>query len=150
MKSTYEELERRIAVLDLQLNLSLAVERAWETTMMLACGEDGPKSVADKFAALEAKCAALAAENAALKAAAKETLAHWAAAEPGEMEQMMDKCMPSLRVAYCETPATDAFLVEVRAQGVEIFGQYHNFSEKLLIQKEAKKFAAQLRKGVQS
>ncbi|WP_339025754.1 hypothetical protein [Leclercia pneumoniae] len=62
---------------------------------------------------------ALAAENAGLKAAAKETLAHWAAAEPGEMEPMMDKCMPSLRVAYCETPATDSFLAEVRAQGVK-------------------------------
>lgn len=96
---------------------------------------------------LEAKCVALAAENAALNAAAKETLAHWAAAEPGEMEQMMDKCMPSLRDAYCETPATDAFLAEVRAQGVEMFGQYHNFSKKLFIQKEAKKFAAQLRQG---
>jgi len=43
------------------------------------------------------------------------------------------------------TPATDAYLAEVRAQGVEMFGQYHNFSQKLLIQKEAKKFAAQLR-----
>ena len=68
---------------------------------------------------LEAKCAALAVETAGLKAAAKETLAHWAAAEPGEMEQMMDKCMPNLRVAYCETPATDAILAEVRAQGVK-------------------------------
>ena len=45
------------------------------------------------------------------------------------------------------TPATDAFMAEVRAQGVEMFGQYHNFSEKLFIQKEAQKFAAQLRKG---
>ncbi|MDR5967564.1 hypothetical protein [Escherichia coli] len=31
--------------------------------MMQACGEDGPKSVADKFAELEAKCAALATDN---------------------------------------------------------------------------------------
>ena len=46
-----------------------------------------------------------------------------------------------------QTPATDAFLTEVRAQGVDMFGQYHNFSEKLFIQKEAKKFAAQLRQG---
>lgn len=46
-----------------------------------------------------------------------------------------------------KTPATDAFMAEVRAQGVEMFGQYHNFSEKLFIQKEAQKFAAQLRKG---
>lgn len=58
----------------------------------------------------------LAAENAGLKAAAKETLAHWAAAEPSEMEQMMDKCMPNLRIAYCETPATDAFLAEVKTE----------------------------------
>lgn len=71
------------------------------------------------YEALQAKCAALEVENAGLKAAAKETLAHWAAAEPGEMEQMMDKCMPNLRIAYCETPATDAFLAEVRAHGVK-------------------------------
>ncbi|HCB1635928.1 TPA: hypothetical protein MYP50_004193 [Citrobacter freundii] len=49
-----------------------------------------------------------------------------------------------------ETTSTDAFLAEVRAQGVEMFGQYHNFSEKLFIQKESKKFAAQLRKGAKS
>ncbi|EKY3999077.1 hypothetical protein QTV03_004379 [Enterobacter roggenkampii] len=35
-------------------------ERVWERTMMDACGEDGPKSVADKFAELKAQCAALA------------------------------------------------------------------------------------------
>lgn len=46
-----------------------------------------------------------------------------------------------------KTPATAAFLAEVRASGVEMFGQYHNFSEKLFIQKEAQKFAAQLRQG---
>lgn len=57
----------------------------------------------------------LVAESLAMKSAAKEVLAHWAAAEPGEMDQMMDKCMPDLRVAYCETPATDACLAEVRA-----------------------------------
>lgn len=50
-------------------------------------------------------------------------------------------------IAEEQTPATDAFLTEVRAQGVDMFGQYHNFSEKLFIQKEAKKFAAQLRQG---
>ena len=72
--------------------------------------------MAVQLANAESKCRELAAENAGLKAAAKETLAHWAAAEPGEMEQMMDKCMPNLRVAYCETPATDAILAEVRAQ----------------------------------
>ncbi|MFI3665986.1 hypothetical protein [Citrobacter braakii] len=49
-----------------------------------------------------------------------------------------------------EPPATDAFMAEVRASGVEMFGQYHNFSEKLFIQKEAQKFAAKLLKGDKS
>lgn len=89
----------------------------------------------EDYAALEARCAALAAENAGLKAANAEGC-KW------DGEQWVGISI--------ETPATDAFLAEVRAQGVEMFGQYHNFSEKLFIQKEAKKFAAQLRKGVQS
>lgn len=61
----------------------------------------------------------LVAESVAMKSAAKEVLAHWAAAEPGEMEQMMDKCMPDLRVAYCETHATDSILRAAEARGVD-------------------------------
>ncbi|MEI9549967.1 Uncharacterised protein [Enterobacter kobei] len=76
----------------------------------------------EDYAALEARCAALASEVYDLK-------------HPGTY-------LPSKR----ETPALDAFLAEVRAQGVEMFGQYHNFSEKLFIQKEAKKFATKLRR----
>ena len=49
------ELESKIALLEVQLKLSEAAERAWESSMMQACGEDGPKSVADKFAELESK-----------------------------------------------------------------------------------------------
>ncbi|EFK1635166.1 hypothetical protein AYL79_003414 [Escherichia coli] len=59
----FGELESKIALLEVQLKLSEAAERAWESSMMQACGEDGPKSVADKFAELEAKCAALATDN---------------------------------------------------------------------------------------
>ncbi|EHS3158400.1 hypothetical protein KV219_002226 [Escherichia coli] len=59
----FGELESKIALLEVQLKLSEAAERAWESSMMHACGEDGPKSVADKFAELEAKCAALATDN---------------------------------------------------------------------------------------
>lgn len=85
---------------------------------------------------LEARCAALATENAVLK----------------ESEREFDKMCaeefgPDWVSEFTETPATDAFLAEVRAQGVEMFGQHHNFSEKLFIQKEAQKFADQLRKG---
>lgn len=84
---------------------------------------------------LEAKCAALAAEKekfAVECAAAKIAIAYL---KSGRQDFSLN------------TPAADAFLAEVRAQGVEMFGQYHNFSEKLFIQKEAQKFAAQLRKG---
>ncbi|EKJ4550355.1 hypothetical protein PG227_004619, partial [Escherichia coli] len=51
----FGELESKIALLEVQLKLSEAAERAWESSMMQACGEDGPKSVADKFAELESK-----------------------------------------------------------------------------------------------
>ena len=51
------------------------------------------------------------------------------------------------RMGWPKTPATDAAIANIQAQGVDMFGQYHNFSEKLFIQKEAKKFAAQLRQG---
>lgn len=89
---------------------------------------------------MEAKCAALAAENAGLKES-RQRLAEF-------IHEELDADYP-LNMDI-KTPAADAYRAEVRAQGVEMFGQYHNFSEKLFIQKEAKKFAAQLRKGVQS
>lgn len=81
----------------------------------------------DRLSELEAKCAALAAEVCDLK-------------HPGTY-------LPSKR----ETPALDAFLAEVRAQGVEAFasvlesrGRHHDYVE------IANAYAAQLRKGVQS
>ncbi|EME2546260.1 hypothetical protein VXM01_004227 [Escherichia coli] len=107
---TIDNLEAKCAALSAQLEISVAAERAWERTMMYACGEDGPKSVADKFAAIEAKCAELAAENAELK----------------ESEREFDKMCaeefgPDWVSEFTETPATDAFLAEVRAQGVEMY-----------------------------
>ncbi|MBJ9142261.1 hypothetical protein [Citrobacter koseri] len=58
-----------------------------------------------------------------------------------------DDVMPDL---WSETPATDAFLAELRAQGVEIFGDYLNglgWDETDI--KQVRDFAANLRKGVQ-
>lgn len=51
-----------------------------------------------------------------------------------------------------ETPATDAFLAEVRAQWVEIFSEKFGGGTLLsdMVKETAKEFAAQLRKGVQS
>lgn len=130
MNQAHEEIEAKIALLEVQLKLSEAAERAWETSMMQACGEDGPKSVADKFAELESKletalrecrsagitidnleskCAALAAENAKLK-------------EFISLECMVFGDNKNLLVAESfipETTATDAFLAEVRAQSAD-------------------------------
>ncbi|MCX3205669.1 hypothetical protein ORT97_23910 [Escherichia coli] len=133
----FGELESKIALLEVQLKLSEAAERAWESSMMQACGEDGPKSVADKFAELEAKCAALAAENAALKAAinpeeipedAVEAFTETAIMDHDWddtcswtwVENDTDVIRAVLEAIRPETPATDAFLAEVRAQGVEM------------------------------
>ena len=59
-----------------------------------------------KFAEAEARCAALAAENAGLKR---------------NLEGTAEFCYSEIP----ETPATDAFLAEVRAQGVEMVIAYH-------------------------
>lgn len=162
----FGELESKIALLEVQLKLSEAAERAWESSMMQACGEDGPKSVADKFAELEAKCAALATDNekameAMRQADAAVKLAHEKfsalAAENAMLKQRTqqlidiisntdnDYCMcgsamkdhvhsgcgyPTGMFDYYynqwlesdnKTPATDAFLAEVRAHGVDMF-----------------------------
>lgn len=115
----------------------------------------------EDYAALEDKCVALAAENAWMKAgilqASEDMEAHHDDhglfsydADGEQMDALLRLCDAHDSIASLEntkTQATDAFLAEVRAQGVEMFGQYHNFSEKLFIQKEAQKFAAQLRKG---
>lgn len=96
--------------------------------------------LAVQLANAESKCRELAAENAEMRSSIDATIG-WQEStdtENGESVRML---------VDIKTPATDAFLAEVRAQGVEMFGQYHNFSEKLFIQKEAQKFAARLRKG---
>lgn len=58
-----------------------------------------------------------------------------------------------------ETPATDAFLAEVRSQGVEMFAAYCGEENSVFVEAKAYyrslpdaayEFAAQLRKGVQS
>ena len=48
-----------------------------------------------------------------------------------------------------ETPATDAFLAEVRAQGVDMFSEKFGGGTLLsdMVKETAKEFAAQLRQG---
>ncbi|EAM3234914.1 hypothetical protein CGN00_16645 [Salmonella enterica] len=121
------------------------------------------------IAALEARCAALAAENARLSDIAKggafvmqEALMKY---EFGVGMTMQAEDF--IRDARSKTPATDAFLAEVRAQGVEMFADKYraqltalpttpeNIFDAAHVRLryqifDADEFAAQLRKGVQS
>lgn len=159
----YAALEAKCEALRVQLELSVAAERAWERTMMYACGEDGPKSVADKFAALEARCSALAAENAGLKDinawcktdAFKNMYREFKTAEAigcHDVDCMHDAMLTAIMNAP-ETPATDAFLAEVRAQGVEMAMEHMKSSGSLTFGDcyiSLNEFAAKLRRVASS
>lgn len=98
---------------------------------------------------LEAKCAALAAENAGLNEKMNK-LATWPDIEFYASAWEFNNCDGHAALELLcdtDTPATDAFLAEVRAQGVEMF------ADNLLcpdLDDTIREFAAQLRKGVQS
>ncbi|WP_250392050.1 ead/Ea22-like family protein [Escherichia coli] len=114
-------------------------------------------------AALEAKCAALAAENAVIKSAIPE---------PRDIEDDNDNmddvslaedfgfnhAIELMRRRIPETPTTDAFLAEVRAQGLEMFAQKCNSKSEQslasdirdnwkLLGEHATDFADELRRG---
>lgn len=107
---------------------------------------------------LEMKLAQMAAENAGLKQA---ITTHSQSTHFCEVCGKDDPCSTD-DACYVlnETPATDAFLAEVRAQGVESAGEYLKqyaqglHEEARLVLQDAGElcngFAAQLRKGVQS
>ncbi|EHZ8490222.1 hypothetical protein K6R69_004695 [Salmonella enterica] len=109
------------------------------------------------IAALEARYAALAAENAGLKAAIDSTIGWQQSTDPVNVESVR-------MLVDIETPATDAFLAEVRAQGVEMFADKYRAQLTALPTTpenifdaahvslryqifDADEFAAQLRKG---
>ena len=112
---------------------------------------------------LEAKCAALAAENAGLKELIEQHANSVAVCpncsheEPSETDDIV------ALYRSMETPATDAFLAEVRAQGVEMFAAHKRERQQALRSRsmrmseeaagmaaDAENFADELRKGVQS
>lgn len=90
------------------------------------------------------KYSELAAENAALKSALNDILQPDAA--------VLERNHRARALDAMETPATDAFLAEVRAQGVEMFSEKFGGGTLIsdMVKEVAKDFAAQLRKGVQS
>lgn len=115
-----------------------------------------------------ARSNALAAENAGLKAKGREVLKE-AAYVYSRYNRMVDHLDGESvdgqtlhefqEVIEKGTPATDAFLAEVRAQGVEMFAAYCGEENSVFVEAKAYyrslpdaayEFAAQLRKGVQS
>lgn len=85
---------------------------------------------------------ALAAENAGLKHAMAVTLEHVSVTDAGQAGVAAMIINDALH--HSETPATDAFLAEVRAQGVEMFADHLLCPD---LDDTIRDFAAQLRKG---
>lgn len=88
------------------------------------------------------KFSELAAENAGLKHAMVVTLEHVSVTDAGQAGVAAMIINDALH--HSETPATDAFLAEVRAQGVEMFAECAYTLEH---HDHAVAFAAELRKG---
>ncbi|WP_430528718.1 hypothetical protein [Escherichia coli] len=88
------------------------------------------------------KFSALVAENAGLKHAMAVTLEHVSVTDAGQAGVAAMIINDALH--HSETPATDAFLAEVRAQGVEMFADHLLCPD---LDDTIRDFAAQLRKG---
>ncbi|HFK4097176.1 hypothetical protein J4W24_03960 [Escherichia coli] len=104
---------------------------------------------------LEAKCEALAAENARLKSAVTQQIELRAeikkAGRPPHADfwvQSICEAEEKVKRALEETQATDAFLAEVRAQGVEMMRE-HPSIKLCSLTHICDELAAQIRKGVQ-
>ncbi|STB29513.1 hypothetical protein [Citrobacter koseri] len=152
-KPTYEELEAKVKQLEADNEKAMSVLKEANDAVLLA----------------KSKFEALAAENAKLADCANfyrlgfNPVKGAFGIEYRPTEQLLDDC-GNTAIEAIKTPATDAFLAEVRAQGVEMFANAQN----KIADDEAVKgnvdlspryrgmslaadtFAAQLRKGVQS
>ncbi|MCM9953914.1 hypothetical protein M5F23_08185 [Salmonella enterica] len=83
----------------------------------LKVNETNAEYLVRKFAEAEAKCAALAAENAGLN----KFIVQSCYVFDGEQDEISDAYICATDGGMPQTPSTDAFLAEVRAQGVEMF-----------------------------
>lgn len=92
---------------------------------------------------LEAKCAALAAENARLKSAIEKHADSYIMC--GYCRTERDGKNDDVCEVLDSIPATDAFLAEVRAQGVEMAAKSEQFSA--WVQQGLRSFAIGVRQG---
>ena len=142
------------------------------TAIITILGSSDTLGISEQVAELKAQRDTLAAENAGLKSKGRELLGE-ACAVYAKLNKLIDPAIGDFidgqtlhefqYVLDCETPDTDAFLAEVRAQGVEMFAAHKRERQQALRSRsmrmseeaagmaaDAEEFAAQLRKGVQS
>ncbi len=136
--SDYAELEAKYAVLTVDNDKAMESLKQADAVVKLA----------------HEKFSALAAENETLKYQEPKLAAMMSCldafyADEGVPERAMMAAYNILRKSV-GTPATDAFLAEVRAQGVEMFSEKFGGGTPLsnLVKEVAADFAAKLRKGV--
>ncbi len=164
------ELKAECGAVDMRSVAKLISDLATQLEVQLvranALAEDQQKAIesikqADSAVKLaHEKFSALAAENAGLKHAMAVTLEHVSVTDAGQAGVAAMIINDALH--HSETPATDAFLAEVRAQGVEMLAKNHQsivnalkgdslFSDgeyrHAIIASAATSFAAELRKG---
>ncbi|ELL3255558.1 hypothetical protein QHG12_002916 [Escherichia coli] len=122
----------------------------------LKVNETNAEYLVRKFAEAEAKCAALSAESAGMKSGAMDEIKvinrggqAYCVKDGVQVNPMYARGWNDYRAKslQSDTPATDAFLAEVRAQGVEMFADHLLCPD---LDDTIRDFAAQLRKGVQS
>ncbi|MCK6926182.1 hypothetical protein L8Q48_02855 [Enterobacter roggenkampii] len=117
--------------------------------MNAECGEHmSPAEVTTLLNVVETTLSALAAENAGLKGAIVEHSQCFTVCKCCGTEN--DCSHDDVCRALNETPATDAFLAEVRAQGVEQLALHMELNGYSNEAAGAREYAANLRKGVQS
>lgn len=163
MKPSYEELEKKCALQQSKLaalnELMEGVEKACD---IAKAGIENlqlqNEVLAVQLANAESKCRELAAENAGLKNFIINDC-HVAHIEPETFYEEEITRYVSADGYEPETPATDAFLAEVRAQGVEGFLKFCGEENSVFVETKAyyrslsdavDEFSAQLRQGVQS
>ncbi len=133
----------------MECNVSELVKRAHDQSAELkaSCGAVDVRDVAQLISDLAtqldvqlARSNALAAENAGIKAAIDATIRWQQSTDPENVESVR-------MLVDVKTPATEVILADVMAQGVEMFAKEMHAD---ISGDDAREFAAQLRKGVQS
>ncbi|EBM0614888.1 hypothetical protein DQO83_26270 [Salmonella enterica] len=153
----FSEAEERCAALSAKLSMINDLMEVAEQVNKLA-QEAAEKLVQERNA--------LAAENEGLKGGIKQAFEDMEAhhdddglfsydADGEPMDALLRLCDAQGSITSLmnyETPATDDFLAEVRAEGVEMFSEKFGGGTLIsdMVKEIAKDFAAQLRKGVQS